>query len=118
MTAGPNPVAEGAAMRAALAGLVLAALAGVGRAGEPVVAPAVPVAPGPLPPLGYYRVSAYEVWQNLAVDRNGFFRPRVVSTPYGAYYRYNGRPYPWMSVKPFDVAPAVTAPAWMPYVTE
>lgn len=42
---------------------------------------------------GYHRVSRYDVWQNYAVDRNGYFRPRVIYSPYGPYYRYNGEPF-------------------------
>jgi hypothetical protein len=57
----------------------------------------------------YMRRSAYEVWQNYGVDRQGFFRPLVVYSPYGAYYRYNGAPYPWTTTRPLD---------WMPYVVD
>lgn len=59
----------------------------------------------------YPRVSRYEVWQNLAVDRYGRFRPAVVFTPYGSYYRYNGQPYPWVSTHTWEFAPYVMGPS-------
>ena len=68
-----------------------------------VVQPFFP--PPPPMPTSFYRTSAYEVWQNLAVDRSGYFRPRVLSTPYGAFYRYNGEPYPWTSTKQYNFMP-------------
>jgi hypothetical protein len=61
-----------------------------------------PPAPDPLPPpvviLPYHRVNRYEVWQNYGVDFQGRFRPRVVYTPDGPFYYYNGGRYPWASV--------------------
>lgn len=63
------------------------------------------LSPVPAVPTGFYRVSAYEVWQNLAVDRSGYFRPRVMYTPYGAYYRYNGQPYFWTTTKQLNFIP-------------
>src|SRR5262245_34330420 len=65
----------------------------------PAVLPPPPVvilSPHPmgLPPVVYTRHSDYEVWQNLGVDRWGRFRPLVIMSPYGDYYRYNGQPYP------------------------
>src|SRR5262245_39505829 len=38
-----------------------------------------------------------EVWQYYGVDSTGRFRPLVVNSPLGAYYLYNGQPYPWTS---------------------
>jgi hypothetical protein len=55
------------------------------------------------------RRSRYEVWQYWGVDRQGFFKPLVVASPYGAYYLYNGKPYPWAYTHPLD---------WMPYVVD
>jgi len=67
----------------------------------------------------YYRTSRYDVWQYYAVDRFGHFRPRVVLSPYGAYYLYNGRPFPWVSTHMAEVTATVTAPAQlMPYAEE
>jgi hypothetical protein len=43
--------------------------------------------------LPYERVDRYERWQYFAVDRQGHWRPRVVYSPYGAFYLYNGAPY-------------------------
>jgi hypothetical protein len=111
-------------MRIVMAGLVALGLAGLATADDPVapaprlVQPDLP--PGPLPPLGYYRKSAYEVWQNLAVDRQGYFRARVIDTPYGAFYRYNGQPYPWTSTKQYLYTPYMqgTPYPYMPYATD
>jgi hypothetical protein len=55
----------------------------------------------------FYRRSAYEVWQSYGVDRRGFFRPLVVYSPYGSYYRYNGAPYPWTTTHQRDFMPYV-----------
>jgi hypothetical protein len=57
----------------------------------------------------YHRVSRYEVWQNYGVDRRGYFKPLVVYSPYGAYYRYNGHPFPWAQNHPLE---------WMPYIVD
>src|SRR5258708_6050392 len=65
-------------------------------------------------PPGYYfggqpysRRSAYEVWQNYGVDRRGFFRPVVVYSPFGSYYRYNGAPFPWTTTHQREFMPYV-----------
>jgi hypothetical protein len=76
----------------------------------------VPQADGPAlksPPLlySYPRVSRYEVWQNLAVDRSGRFRPVVIDSPYGAYYRYNHQPFPWTTLYPWEFAPYIMGPS-------
>ena len=57
------------------------------------------------PPLVVYRVSQYEVWKHLAVDRQGRFRPRVIWTPNGAYYSYSGEPYPLITSEPRNFMP-------------
>jgi hypothetical protein len=46
----------------------------------------------------YFRQSRMDVWQNYAVDHSGHWRPRVIYSPSGAYYRYNGQPFPWAEV--------------------
>jgi hypothetical protein len=46
--------------------------------------------PEPLPERG--RMSGWELY---GVDSRGRFVPRVIYSPYGAYYYANGRPYPW-----------------------
>jgi hypothetical protein len=96
-------------MRSTIACLVALGVAGAAAADDAVAPPPRVVQqelpPGILPPLGYYRVSAYEVWQNLAVDGRGYFRARVIMTPYGAFYRYNGQPYFWTSTKQFEFMP-------------
>jgi hypothetical protein len=58
-------------------------------------------------PPPYFRTSRYEVWQYYGVDRLGRFRPRVVYSPYGSYYLYNGQPYPWMTTHARDFMPYV-----------
>ncbi|HJT76651.1 MAG TPA: hypothetical protein VJ739_05570, partial [Gemmataceae bacterium] len=81
----------------------------------PRPAPAMPL-PGPVysplmqtvaPPYAFYsypRRSAYEVWQYYDVDRFGFYRPRVQLSAHGAYYLYNGRPFP-AAVHPLEFMP-------------
>jgi hypothetical protein len=59
--------------------------------GSPQVLPG----PGPMPPMGNYRTSAYEHWQYRSVGRDGRFHTRVLNTPEGYFYYYNGKPYPY-----------------------
>jgi hypothetical protein len=67
---------------------------------KPVPAPPLlPVVPGAV----QCRVDRYAVWQNYDVDRFGRFRPLVINSPSGAYYLYNGAPYPWLSTHQFEV---------------
>ncbi len=54
--------------------------------------PVFPVVP-PRRPLPGTR----EVWQYMGVTETGRYRPRVVLSPYGSYYYYNGEPYPWIT---------------------
>jgi hypothetical protein len=56
-------------------------------------------------PLAFERGNRYEVWQYLAVDRQGRFRPRVIYSPYGAYYLYSGAPFPWTATRPAEFMP-------------
>lgn len=64
----------------------------------------------------YFRTSRYDIWQFYAVNRSGYFRPRVVLSPYGAYYLYNGQPFPWVSTHSLEFAPTIANEAWMmPY---
>jgi hypothetical protein len=73
--------------------------------GEAIPEPA-PLIREPAPDLlPYVRVSAYVVWDLYAVDRRGGFKPRVISTPYGAYYPLTGKPYPWVSTHSRSVMP-------------
>jgi hypothetical protein len=63
----------------------------------------------PAPPVYYVypRVSRYAVWQDYGVNRYGKFRPLVIDSPYGAYYRYNHEPFPWVQMYPGEVNPEV-----------
>jgi hypothetical protein len=103
--------------RAALVGAILS-LNGPAPAAEPAPAEPLPVPRKVLPeaiPLtpefafpAYPRASRYDVWQFYGVDRYGNFRPRVVYSPYGSYYLYNGAPYPWAPTRQMDFMPYVT----------
>jgi hypothetical protein len=86
-------------MRTTIACLLLLAGAGPTVATQPEVLPPAILQPESFPPISYYRKSAYDVWQNLAVDNQGFFRARVILTPYGAFYRYNGQPFPYVTTQ-------------------
>ena len=93
-------------MRRTVVGLLaVLGLAGSAR-GQEVLPPPAAVLPPPVAEVpagipvgvGFYRPSAYDVWQDYAPDRGGRWRPRVLYTPAGAYYRYNGMPYPFTTV--------------------
>jgi hypothetical protein len=79
---------------------------------RPVLPPAV-MAPPPLPGemMLFARHDPYAVWQNYGIDRRGYWRPRVMYSAEGAYYYYNGAPYPWMTTHPETVRPYSIQPA-------
>jgi hypothetical protein len=54
-----------------------------------------------------HRKSHYAVWDLYGVDRTGHFRPRVIYAPSGAYYLYNGEPYPWVTTHEREIMPYV-----------
>ena len=58
--------------------------------------PFFPYAP-PDPPPQFGR---RDVWQYFSVNSRGQFVPRVVYGPHGAYYLYNGRPFPYTTTQP------------------
>lgn len=58
-------------------------------------------------PAGYFRQSRMAVWDYYGVDRQGYFRPRVVWTPEAQFFLYNAAPYPMASVKPMSVIPLI-----------
>jgi hypothetical protein len=98
-----------AVLLVSLASLAPAAL----RAQDP---PAVLPPPHALTPLvmvpavtGFERPNPYDVWKFYAVDRRGYFRPRVVLDPVMPYYLATGEPYPLLNVKPH---------VFMPYIME
>lgn len=86
------------------------------RAAEPMLPPprpvetiVVPVLPPP--PTGYYRQSAYDVWQFYAVGQRGQWKPRVIMTPdANGYYMINGHPYPYVTVKPENLQRNIVGP--------
>jgi hypothetical protein len=95
--------------RLAISLLALLALARLASADDGLPQPRVVETP-PSAVIGgqiYYRRSAYDVWQNYGVDRRGFFRPVVVYSPYGSYYRYNGAPFPWTTTHQREFMPYV-----------
>src|SRR5262249_48631531 len=55
----------------------------------------------------YIRQNRWDVWQSYSVDRYGQWRPRVVLAPYGAYYYYNGAPFPWVTNNMREVDPSI-----------
>lgn len=70
----------------------------------------------PVPPDEPYwfrpptRINRYDVWQFYEVDRYGQFRPRVIYSPYGSFYLYDGRPFPWISTHQLNITPRVVGP--------
>lgn len=93
---------------------LLLAVQASGRADPPPVLPpprVIPAEPAPVPApviVAYPRVSAYAVWDLYAVDHRGAFKPRVISTPYGAFYPLTGKPYPWVSTNARFIMPYVS----------
>lgn len=94
------------------AGLLLTG--GLAPAQEPLPQPR-PLGPVGVPvqpyvPPAFTRTSHYQVWQYYGVDRQGFFKPLVVYSPSGAYYLYNGQPYPWAATHSLEWMPKVVEP--------
>jgi hypothetical protein len=67
----------------------------------PMPAP-VPIAPGH---VTIVRPNRMDIWQYYGVDRSGRWRPRVALTGDGAFYLYNGMPYPLLPVQQTKVMP-------------
>jgi hypothetical protein len=87
---------------------------------QPAAPPLNLLQPAPrLMPQGYYppvfpavppqqpRFGTREVWQYMALDQYGKWRPKVIQSPYGSYYQYNGQPYPWITTRPTNYMPYV-----------
>ena len=53
------------------------------------------------------RTDTRDVWQHYGVNSQGRFVPRVISTPYGAYYSRNLDPYPWTQNRTTSIMPYV-----------
>lgn len=57
----------------------------------------MPVPPRDPPP----EFGRRSVWQMMAPDQFGRFRPRVIYSPFGnSYYQYNRATYPWVTTMP------------------
>jgi hypothetical protein len=83
-------------------------------ADPPKPAPAVEELPAPRPVIvqtpfpGYYRRSAYDVWQNYSIARDMTWQTRVDFVPgLGYYYVYNGKPYYYAPIHQDWVTPTV-----------
>ena len=76
-----------------------------GVVGRPTPAILFADPPAPDKMIFYPKESAYSHWQNLAVDRLGNFRPRVVYSPNGSYYLYNGMSYPFTDSRTGNFSP-------------
>jgi hypothetical protein len=82
-----------------------------------MVMPPDGVAPSPM----YLRASRYDVWQYYGVARNGMWRARVIYGPSGAYYLYNGQPFPWTATHQLEFNPVLydtPYPRTMPYADD
>src|SRR5438309_672616 len=72
----------------------------------------------------FVRDNRWDVWQYYGVNNWGYFRPRVAYSPYGSYYLYNGRPYPFDQLYPREWlmtqagTPNRAPPAYMPYLED
>lgn len=60
---------------------------------------------GPLGPMlpGYFLPNRYAHWNLYAIDKQGYFKPRVILAPQ-PYYLYNGQPYYFLPVRPTDLS--------------
>ena len=76
-----------------------------GVVGRPTPAILFADPPAPDKMIFYPKESAYNHWQYLAVDRLGNFRPRVVYSPNGSYYLYNGMSYPFTDSRTGNFSP-------------
>ena len=65
---------------------------------------------GPLGPVlpGFFLPDPYAHWEYLAVDKQGYLKPRVILAPQ-PYYLYNGKPYLFLPTRPEDMS---TSPGW------
>jgi hypothetical protein len=67
------------------------------------VPPPTPVTPQLLPyylPSSLPQPGTREIWQYYGVDSRGRWVPRVILSPSGAYYYYNGAPYRYTTTQP------------------
>jgi hypothetical protein len=71
------------------------------------VNPPVPLMPAPPIYRLYSPPLSRDVWRLYDVGNNGFWRPRVIVSPYGDYYLYNHAAYPWAQQHPQNYKPRV-----------
>lgn len=87
-------------------------------------AEAAPISLGLPLHTAFVRDNRWDVWQFYAVDRAGYFRPRVAYSPYGSYYLFNGRYYPYDDLFPREWlmtqvgTPNRMPPPYMPLLEE
>jgi hypothetical protein len=51
------------------------------------------------------RQDTIDVWQHYAVGTRGRFVPRVIVTPFGAFYSRDLSPYPWVQNRTTAIMP-------------
>lgn len=68
-------------------------------------APAPIIEMGPLGPVlpGFFLPDRYAHWELMSIDRQGFYKPRVILAPQ-PYYLYNGKPYFYLPTRPQDLS--------------
>ena len=66
---------------------------------EKIPAPKVVQQPAPETIVPPPRTDTREVWVHYGVNRLGRFVPRVIQTPYGAYYSRDLQPYPFSALQ-------------------
>jgi hypothetical protein len=91
------------------ASMILLLVTGLSQSVEPEQIPTKPKATmPPVESMSFIRQSMYDRWQYYAVDRGGSFRARVVLSYPEPFYLVNGRPYPFLSVRPRDFSTHTT----------
>jgi hypothetical protein len=74
----------------------------------PAPAPSIQYMPYPLLPPPPPRLDSRNAWALFGVDQTGHYRYRVVMSPYGSYYLYNGQPYYGTTLKQTYIQPKTT----------
>ena len=79
------------------------------KQGEPFEAPIPRALVYPATPQALPQPGTREIWQYYGVDKRGRWVPRVIMSPSGAYYYYNGAPVPLHHPQPS---------LFMPYIVD